>query len=134
VKKRDEIAEGIDKPYYTVSDLMKIFGLDEEQVKRNGRKGIIPGRMPGTRAHHYLKEIVDRWIRSGGQIPRKPVTPAQEQAYQLCASGDHSWFEDEKFDGIACETEIVSDVENMMVTLRTKRTCYFYGHTELGSP
>ncbi len=59
----------IDRPYYDLDDLQRILGLDSaESVKRLGRMGMIPGRIPGVKAHRYLKETVDEWVRSGGEV------------------------------------------------------------------
>lgn len=70
VKKRDELTEKIgDGPNYDSNDIGVILGLSPEQVRRLGRKGIIPGRIPGVKQHLYLRELVDSWVRGGGKLP-----------------------------------------------------------------
>ena len=50
------VGESSAVPYYTLHDIMSILGLDsEEQARRLGRRGVIPGRLPGIKAHHYYK-------------------------------------------------------------------------------
>lgn len=69
VKKRDELTEKIgDGLNYNVDDMCSILGLDFEQVRRLGRKGVIPGRIPGIKQHLYLRELVDQWLRGGGKL------------------------------------------------------------------
>jgi hypothetical protein len=135
VEKRleDEVSGG--KPYYDVRDMMNILGIEgEEQVRRKGRGGFIPGRIPGIKRHLYLKETIDEWIRSAGDIPKKPSSPAQEEAYGCCADGDHDWLSDEDFAGIAYRKETISEEPNGMVYVLIRRTCYFCGHTVVGAP
>ena len=44
------------------------MGLDHpESVKRLGRKGMIPGKIPVIKEHRYFKDAVDEWIHSGGK-------------------------------------------------------------------
>jgi len=56
----------LDSPHYTVEHLRFLLGFQNpESVKRLGRKGMIPGRIPDIRRHLYLREEVDAWIQSG---------------------------------------------------------------------
>jgi len=56
-------------PHYSIDDLCFLLGLESpESVKRLGRKGMIPGRVPGIKKHLYLRGKVDQWIRSGGEF------------------------------------------------------------------
>ncbi len=69
-KKQEELKEKMgDSPHYGIDDLCFLLDLENpESVKRLGRKGIIPGRIPGIRKHLYLREEVDQWIRSSGKF------------------------------------------------------------------
>jgi len=58
-----------DSPNYYISDMCSILGLGPEQVRRLGRKNVIPGRIPEIKKHAYLKVVVDEWISSGGESP-----------------------------------------------------------------
>ena len=59
---QDNITKSLDeKPYYDVNDLQKILGVSAAQVRRLGREGKIPGRIPGKK-HDYLKSVVDDWM------------------------------------------------------------------------
>jgi len=64
-KKKEQLEETIgDTLHYTVENLCFLLGLQNpESVKRRGRKGLIPGRVPGIRQHLYLREEVNRWIK-----------------------------------------------------------------------
>lgn len=67
-KRQEELKEKMgDSPNYDVDDMCFILGLEPEQVRRLGRKGVIPGRIPEVRQHLYLRALVDPWIRSGGK-------------------------------------------------------------------
>jgi hypothetical protein len=68
-KKKELLQEQIgDTPNYTVDNLRIILGLkNPESVKRLGRKGKIPGRIPGVRQHLYRRDKVDLWIKEGQQ-------------------------------------------------------------------
>lgn len=67
-KRQEELEEKMgDSPNYDVDDMCFILGLKPEQVKRLGRKEVIPGRIPVIRQHLYLRASVDQWIRSGGK-------------------------------------------------------------------
>lgn len=118
--------------YYDIEDMSVILGISGEQVKRKGRAGSIPGKLPEIKAHRYSKTVVDEWIASAGQGYHKPANPVQEEAYQQCQNGDHSWFEESKFDGLAYRSETVSELEGDLLKVIWKRTCYFCGHVELG--
>ncbi len=73
-KKQEELIERMgDSPNYDVNDICFILGLDPEQVRRLGRNGIIPGRIPGIKKHLYLKALVDSWVRSGGKLSKPEV-------------------------------------------------------------
>ena len=74
-KKQEELKEKMgDSPNYGIDDLLFLLDLENpESVKRLGRKGIIPGRIPGIRKHLYLREEVDQWIRSDGKLSKPKV-------------------------------------------------------------
>jgi hypothetical protein len=122
-----------EKTYYDVNDLMRLFGLDsEEQVRRLGRAGKIPGRVPAIKRHLYSKESVDNWIQSDYVFinPRlKPIGPLQEEAYRLCQSGDHSWMTEERFLGQACTAQVESEMVKNKLKQQIRYTCYFCGQT-----
>jgi hypothetical protein len=68
----------LDSPHYTVEHLRFLLGFQNpESVKRLGRKGIIPGRIPDIRRHLYLREEVDAWVQSGC----KPVRDQKGQHF-----------------------------------------------------
>ena len=57
-----------DSPTYDVQDMGRILRLDSEQVRRLARKGKLPPRVPAIRKWLWSREVVDRWIRSGGRL------------------------------------------------------------------
>ena len=132
---QEKIRDGLndEKPYYDVEDMGKILGIGTDQVKRNWRKGLIPGRIPEIRAHRYSKLVIDEWLARAGQGYHKPTNPIQEEAHQLCQKGDHGWFKESKFDGIAYQSKTVSELEGDLLKVMWERICYFCGHVELGS-
>jgi len=78
-KNRRELQEKAgDNPNYNVDDMCSILGLKPEQVRRLGRKNVIPGRIPGIKQHMYLKASVDEWISSGGEFPTPGPTEVLE--------------------------------------------------------
>jgi len=120
-----------DDPYYTVEELTHILGLEsDESVKRIGRKGKIPGRVPGVRKHLYSKEAVDAWVKSGNRIKTMINSPLQQEAYELCCKGDHAWMMDEKFEGHACKVETFSEIRDNRLMMTSRRACYFCGHVD----
>jgi len=130
VKKLAQLADS-GPSYYTVADLTYILGLDsEESVKRLGRRGIIPGRLPGIKKHLYSKEAVDAWIKAGYVVKKIPVSPLQQKAYEMCARGDHGWMKDEEFEGHACSLEILADIQGNRTPMTCRRTCYFCCHID----
>lgn len=93
-KKKEQLQEKIgDTPHYTVENLCFLLGYaNPESVKRLGRKGKIPGRIPGIRQHLYLKEKVDQWVHGEQQeaptaevIVQKPYedTPHKQKMREL---------------------------------------------------
>jgi len=68
--KPEELKEKMgDSPHYGIDELCLLLGLENpESVRRLGRRGIIPGRVPGIKKRLYLREKVDQWIRSGGEF------------------------------------------------------------------
>jgi hypothetical protein len=130
-KRREKIAART-KQYYDVDDMMEMMGLEStEQVKRKGRAGLIPGRIPERKAHLYNREVVDQWIKSGGLPLHRPSSPLQQEAYERCIKKDHSWLSDEKFDGIAYGTETISERGESSINVKSRRTCYFCDHSEI---
>ncbi len=67
-----------DSPNYNVDDMCYILGLKPEQVRRLGRKNVIPGRIPGIKQHLYLKAFVDEWITSRGEFSIPSFKKASE--------------------------------------------------------
>ena len=51
-------------PYYEVKDLAKLWKISPEQVRRNARKGKIPGRIPGIRQCLWSKSKIDNVVKS----------------------------------------------------------------------
>ena len=72
--------KNFDNPNYDVEDMCSILSLSPEQVRRLGRKNVIPGRIPMIKQHLYQKEVVDQWITSGGELPKtdSEITPINE--------------------------------------------------------
>jgi hypothetical protein len=132
-EKRLKSVADTDRRYYTVEELQYILDLEsEESVKRLGRKGIIPGRMPGIKKHLYLKESVDAWIKAGNNVVRKPTSPIQAEAYALCIRGDHTWMRDVRFKDQAYQEEHTSEIsDRQSIVMSYIRTCYFCGHIEV---
>jgi hypothetical protein len=113
---------------------MEMMGLSSpEQVKRKGRAGLIPGRIPGAKAHLYNREVFDQWIKSGGLPLHRPSSPLQQEAYKRCVKKDHGWLSNDKFDGIAYGTETISERGEYSITVKYRRTCYFCDHSEIVS-
>jgi hypothetical protein len=112
-----------DKPYYDIEDIKRVLGLESnEQVRRLGRAGKIPGRIPGVKGHRYLKTVVDNWVESDHiflRINPKPIGPLQEEAYRLCQQGDHSWMRDERFLGQACTSEDSAEILDNKMPMST---------------
>lgn len=69
-KRKEELEQKIvDNPHYDLDDMCFLLGFtSSESVKRLGRKGIIPGRVPGIKRHLYLREVVNQWIHTGGEL------------------------------------------------------------------
>jgi hypothetical protein len=123
-----------DASYYTAEELTYILGLEcEESVKRLGRKGKIPGRLPGIKKHLYSKEAVDAWIKSGYIIKKMPASPLQSEAYEMCTGGDHGWMREERFQGHACkvETSASAEIQGNRIPMTCRLTCHFCGHVDL---
>ena len=78
-KRKNTIQEEIDDtPNYTVSNLCMILGYkNPESVKRLGREGKIPGRVPGIRVHLYQKAEVDAWLNKSN--PQKQTNELGEK-------------------------------------------------------
>ena len=134
-----------DSPHYTADNLCYILGIkNSESVKRLGRKGIIPGKIPGIRKHLYLKERVDEWIQTPskraealaagqGLRTKNPAEALQDEAYARCKKGDHAWFDDSRFDGLAYRCEPSYKVGTFGIEARHfSKTCYFCGYTQTG--
>jgi hypothetical protein len=127
---QDNMINGLhDNPYYDLDDMQRILDLCAEQVRRLGRAGTIPGKVPAIKQHRYLKPEVDRWIHSG-HIPtgHRPVGPLQEEAYRLCQKKDHSWLVDERFLGHACTSTNSVEIKDGLMHMPTTYRCYFCGH------
>jgi hypothetical protein len=59
-----------------------LLGLKSaEQVRRLARNKKLPPRIPAVRRWLWLKEVVDRWMKSGGPL-------AQGSTEQLAALAD----------------------------------------------
>jgi len=63
-----------------------------------------------------------------------PRTPLQQEAYEMCSNGDHSWFNDSRFDGHAYKFEVVSEAGDNRIQVLMKRTCHFCGHVDVSGP
>ena len=76
-KESEKLTTG-DSPTYEVEDMARILRLGSEQVRRLARQGKLPPRIPAVRKWLWSKEVVDRWINSGGQL-------GEESALELAA-------------------------------------------------
>ena len=74
-------------------------------------------------------------LQYGGRPERFPVTPLQQEAFDKCQIGDHSWIKDKRFDGLAFTTRSEREgqvnwerVTNGAVgTMWQTMVCYFCG-------
>lgn len=128
--------------YYNLDDMCFLLGFTSpESVKRLSRKGIIPGKIPGIRKHLYLKERVDEWIqtpskraeaplRSAEQGYKNPIEALQDEAYARCKKGDHSWFGDNRLNGLAYRCEPYYEAGYLGIEAKHfTKTCYFCGYS-----
>lgn len=68
-KRREQLSADHEGAYYTVEDMATILDLTSpESVKRIGRKGKLPPRIPGVRKWLWPRQDVDRWISSGHRL------------------------------------------------------------------
>jgi len=70
-----------ESPTYDVNDMACILHLGNEQVRRLAKKGRLPPRIPEVRRCLWPKEVVDKWLKSGGPL-------AEGSAEQLAALAD----------------------------------------------
>ena len=105
-----------DSPNYNVKDMCSILGLSQEQVRRLGRKNMIPGRIPEVKKHLYKKETVDQWIRNRGEIPKTDSEIASmKESHEKSISFDKNLFL--KLDGVMDER----DLKNFLLGLELHR-------------
>lgn len=82
--------------------ILRRKGYTQEQI------GDEIGRASRTVQNYHREE----WLAARGllyikDIPapgRSPVMPLQEEAFDKCQIGDHSWMKDRRFDGVAYST------------------------------
>jgi uncharacterized Zn finger protein (UPF0148 family) len=109
-----------DSPTYDVNDMARILHLGNEQVRRLSQKGKLPPRVPEVRKCLWLKEVVDKWLKSGGPL-------AQGSAEQLAALAEaHGGWHLDKASG-QCKlgepevvTPIVSDKSGSKMEIYTQ--------------
>jgi excisionase family DNA binding protein len=85
-KESEKLTTG-DSPTYDVQDMARILRLDDEQVRRLARKGKLPARVPVGRKWLWSREIVDRWIKSDGQLHKESAL----ELAALAALADIHW-------------------------------------------
>lgn len=68
-KRSEERLSQHEASHYTAEDMATILGLQsQESVKRLGRKGKLPARIPGVKKWLWHKQDIDRWISSGHRL------------------------------------------------------------------
>jgi predicted DNA-binding transcriptional regulator AlpA len=56
-----------DKDFIDAKEFAHILGLSNvESVRRLGRKGKLPKRIPGIREYRWPRSVVEEWIKQGG--------------------------------------------------------------------
>lgn len=113
--------------FYDVIDISQKLGLSEAQVRRIARKGEIPGKIPGIKRHLFDKKTVDNWIERGRLAIKTPTSPIQEKAYAMCKRNDHSWMEEEEYEGNSYLSESHCEMKPNSLVISYTHTCYFCG-------
>jgi hypothetical protein len=80
-KESEKLTTG-DRSHYDAEDMARLLGLKSaEQVRWLARNKKLPAQIPAVRRWLWLKEVVDRWMKSGGPL-------AQGSTEQLAALAD----------------------------------------------
>jgi hypothetical protein len=76
---------------------------------------------------------IQRWIY-GGRKSRYAIEALRDEAYAKCRKGDHSWFGDSRFDGLAYRCESFYELNDFggIRTDHSTKICYFCGYTQTG--
>ena len=116
---------------YTVTEIANLLRISEEQVRRLGRQGKIPGRVPGKK-HLYVKKFIDGWIGSGGKETEGP-TNLKARLQKLCRDNDHSWFFEQGFEQYGYISAPVHKASEGITQgiAGYFRTCIFCGYREI---
>jgi len=128
-KKTVEAVSSEENLYYTTKDMMRLLGLvSEEQVRPMSRDVKIPGRIPSIRRHLFLKDEVNKWLRTGNSSAIQLVDIGLKEASRQCKLGDHSFFEDESLNGRAYISGYIHHLDKNIITMFTRKTCAFCGY------
>lgn len=73
---------------------------------------------------------IQRWIYGGGGR-RYAIETLRDEAYAKCTKGDHSWFDDSRFEGLAyrCEPSYEVGYLGTIEARSFRKTCYFCGYS-----
>jgi len=101
---------------------------------------VAKGEKTRTRIYQDLAGIfnvesrtIQRWIR-GGRKHRYAAEALKDEAYARCKKGDHSWFDDTRYDGVVYRRESFYELNDFggIRTDHSTKTCYFCGYSQVG--
>jgi hypothetical protein len=101
-------------------------GYSERHVRRLIKQGKINGYQLSDRGMWFIPEN-HKAVEQGF---KNPVGVLCDEAYARCKNGDHTWFDDSHFNGLAYRCEPSYEVGYLGIEARHfTKTCYFCGYS-----
>jgi hypothetical protein len=91
--------------------------------ERHVRRLIKQGKITARQITNGGKWLIPANQRTVEQRNNNPIEILRDEAYAKCKNGDHSWFDDVRFQGLAFRCE--SNEAGYFI-----KTCYFCGRSE----
>jgi hypothetical protein len=109
---------------------IKQYSREKGYSDRHIRRLITQGKIEAYRLSDRGKWLIPANQRSVEQGYKNPLEVLCEEAYARCKKGDHTWFDDSRFDGLAYRCEPSYEVGYIGIEARQfTKTCYFCGYS-----
>ena len=109
---------------------IKQYSREKGYSDRHIRRLIAQGKIKAYRLSDRGKWLIPANQRSAEQGYKNPLEVLRDEAYARCKKGDHTWFDDIHFDGLAYRCEPSYEVGYFGIEARHfTKTCYFCGYS-----
>jgi hypothetical protein len=109
---------------------IKQYSKEKRYSERHIRRLITQGKISAYKISDRGKWLIPVNQRSAEQGYKNPIEVLRDESYAKCKKGDHTWFDNTRFNGLAYKCESFYEVGYPVNEARHfTKTCYFCGYS-----